>query len=159
MTDSGNRTKLEEAWDSPLIGTHLFKSEQHGVMAVADPFAKFHLHVVVAPREGDPGKDVRFSKLPLLTKRLLHEVADAVEEKIERHIEPEQRVITHTEGYGIPDHAHIVLFAAKRGEGKDLWVPRSAGELAIEHTLNAISFNPNEAEMLDQRLAQVARTF
>ncbi len=150
------RTRFEDAWEKPLVGDHLFKSERYGVMALADPFAKFPMHVVVAPREGMPDEEVYFSDLPRITKRLLHEVSDAVEEKIKQHCQPGQRVITHTEGFGIPDHAHIVLFAAERGEGQSLYVPCSAGALAVQHTLEIISFSPIEAQALEQRLDQVS---
>jgi diadenosine tetraphosphate (Ap4A) HIT family hydrolase len=155
---SPRQTKLEAAWFNPLVGTHLFKSEHHSVMAVADPYAKFPMHVVVAPRDGRPGEDVRFSKLPRLTRRLLHEVADAVEQKIEDYLEPEQRVVTHTEGFGINDHAHIVLFAAIRGEGESLYdKAKLVSPLIIQHTLDVITFNPIEAMDLEQQLDQVSR--
>lgn len=125
-------------------------------MAVADPYAKFPLHTVVAPRDGNMDEEVHFSDLPDATRRLLHVLADAVGEKIKQHCKPEQRVITHIEGFGIPDHAHIVLFAAERSEGRQLYEPVAAGPLAIQHTLEVISFNPVEALALEEQLDRVA---
>jgi len=121
-------------------------------MAVADRYAKFPYQVVVAPKDGSFGETVRFSDLSRYTRRTLHEVADAVEEKIAAQCGDTQRVITHTEGFGVPDHAHIVLFAAERKQGEALYTGDSLGQLAVQNTLDVITFTPDEFQDLEKRL-------
>ena len=147
------RTVFERIWDQP--DGHIFKSAQFGVMAVADAFAKFPYQVVVAPKNGSAGEAVRFSDLPRYTKRTLHEVADAVEEKIAAQCGDAERVITHTEGFGVPDHAHIVLFGAERRQGEALYTGSPLGQVAVQHTLEVITFTPIEHQLLEARLEEI----
>jgi hypothetical protein len=130
------RTVFERIWDQP--DGHIFKSAQFGVMAVADAFAKFPYQVVVAPKNGSAGEAVCFSDLPRYTKRTLHEVADAVEEKIAAQCGDAERVITHTEGFGVPDHAHIVLFGAERRQGEALYTGSLSDKLQFSIRLKSL---------------------
>jgi hypothetical protein len=147
------QTVFEQIWDKP--DGHIFKSAEFGVMAVADAFAKFPYQVVVAPKDGSAGKAVRFSDLSRHTKRTLHEVADAIEEKIAAQCGDTERVITHTEGFGVPDHAHIVLFAAERKQGEALYAGSPLGQLAVQNTLDVITFTPIEHRLLEARLEEI----
>lgn len=54
-------TVFERIWQEP--DGHLFRSENHGVMAIADAFPKMPLQVVVAPAAGNPGEEVHFYDL------------------------------------------------------------------------------------------------
>ncbi|MGF7228760.1 MAG: hypothetical protein ACQR33_02125 [Candidatus Saccharibacteria bacterium] len=148
-----SQTVFEQIWGKP--DGHIFKSARFGVMAVADAFAKFPYQVVVAPKDGSAGEAVRFSDLSRHTKRTLHEVADAVEEKIAAQCGDTERVITHTEGFGVPDHAHIVLFAAERKQGEALYTGSPLGQLAVQNTLDVITFTPIEHRLLEARLEEI----
>ena len=130
----------------------LFRSERHKIMVVPAIPPKLPFHVVVAPHKGKPGEDVRFSDLPRNTRLMLHEVADTVEAKMSGLITPEQRIITHTEGFGVRDHAHIVLGAAEKGEGINLYTGESLGALALHQTIEAMTFSSQEAAALELRL-------
>lgn len=153
--ESRGSTIFEPIWDQP--DGPLFKSERHGVMVFADAFPRLPLQVVVATQYGTPGHEVHFSQLPRITRRRMHEVADAVEEKIFAECEPGQRVITHTEGFGVPDHPHIVLFAGERKQGESLYSGPVLGEMAVRHTLEAISFSTIDRMELEGRLSRVAQ--
>jgi diadenosine tetraphosphate (Ap4A) HIT family hydrolase len=146
-------TVFERIWNKP--DEHLFLSERHGVMAAVDAFPRMPLQSVVAPQFGTKGQASHFNLLPTVTKRKLLEVADAVGQKILQHCTPEQRVITHIEGYGIDDHAHIVLFAAERKQGANLYIGETLGPIAVQHTLETIRFSPTEAEQLEARLDDI----
>ena len=147
-------TIFERVWRN--TDEHLFLSERHGIMAAVDTFPRLPLQSIVATRVGTKGVPAHFNLLPRPLKRKMFEVADAVGEKILQHCSPAQRAITHIEGYGVSDHPHIVLFAAERKQGTDLYAGESLGPIAVQHTLEAIRFNPAEAEELEARLDEIA---
>ncbi len=131
---------------------HLFRSERHGVMAVADAFPKMPLQVVVAPESGEPGKDVHFYDLELSKQRKLLEVGMAVGSKILNHCTPAQRSMFTLEGFAVKDHAHIVYYAGERGQGIDRYTGQVLGQEAVQRTIDAITFEPVEVELLEARL-------
>ncbi|HWZ66074.1 MAG TPA: hypothetical protein VNX65_04795 [Patescibacteria group bacterium] len=151
--ENHSTTVFEDAWMQS--GGHIFKSEKHGVMARPDLFPKFNLQVVVTPRNGSPGNLVRFSDLPRSTRLKLHMVADEVEEQIAEHCGPDQRVITHVEGFSVGDHPHVVLFRAERREGERLYTGSPLGPLAVQNTLEVITFTPVKAQLLEARLDEI----
>jgi diadenosine tetraphosphate (Ap4A) HIT family hydrolase len=164
----GNRqTVFEKAWQQDDNGLYLFRSEKHAVMALAALYPRLPLQVVVAPNEGEFGTHVHFSQLPRSTKRKLHEVADAMDEKMFTLLQKDQRVVTeivpprtesvttHTEGFGVPDHAHIVLFAAERKEGELQYNGAALGEDAVARTVKLMRFNQKETAQLNQRLSHL----
>ncbi|MDX1766204.1 MAG: hypothetical protein R3313_04605, partial [Candidatus Saccharimonadales bacterium] len=154
MSEAGfTSTVFEDAWHH--TDNHIFRSERHQVMAIADIAPRLPLQVVVAHRSGYPGRDVGFSDLSTLHKRKLNEVAGAVGEKMAKHITEGQRVITHSEGFGVPDHPHIVLFAAARKEGERLYNGPPLGAIAVQNTIEVVKFTPVEAESLEARLDHV----
>lgn len=131
---------------------HLFRSERHGVMAVADAFPRMPLQVVVAPAVGNPGEEVHFFDLELPKQRRLLEVGLAVGSKILEHCAPGQRSMFILEGFAVKDHAHIVYYAGERGQGINRYTGQVLGEEAVQRTIQAITFKAVESELLEARL-------
>lgn len=146
-------TVFERVWQTPE--EHLFLSERHGVMAAVDAFPRMPLQSVIAARFGTKGVQQHFNLLPRILKRKMHEVADAVGEKILRHCEPTQNVITHIEGRGVTDHAHIVVCAGEKDEGLNLYKGECLGLTAVQHTIEVIRFTHVESAELEARLDQI----
>lgn len=149
------QTVFEKAWRKDDSGLYLFRSEKHEVMALADPFPKLSLQTVIAPSEGLKGENVHFNTLPRSARRKLHEVSDAIGEKMATHLGPNERVVTHIEGFGVPDHAHIVMFAAERKEGEALYNGALLGEDVVRRTVELLRFNEEETAQLNQRLSHI----
>ena len=143
-------TIFERVWSQP--DGHLFKSERHGVMAVADAFPKMPLQVVVAPARGNPGEEVHFYDLELKQQRKLLEVGLVVGSKILGHCMPGQRSMFTLEGFAVKDHAHIVYYAGERGQGIDRYTGTYLGEEAVQQTMEALNFTSAEVELLETRL-------
>ncbi len=153
-----SKTVFEGVWES--CENPLFKSEEHGVMAVADAFPKFPYHTVLFPREGEDQK-VHVHKLARAEAHKLYAVKHAIGAKILEHCDDEQRIVDHTEGFAVPNHAHIVLFAALRGEGKALYdkaiLPNS--EEIIEQTIRDITLSEHEGAALEDELDVIRRIY
>lgn len=143
-------TIFENVWNQPE--GHLFKSEEHGVMAVADKFPRMPLQVVVALSEGTPGVDQHFQDLELVQQRRLLEVGMVVSAKILRHCNPGQRSMFTLEGFAVPDHVHIVHYAGERRQGIDRYDGRVLGQRAVEKTLELVAFTSAEVDQLESRL-------
>lgn len=144
-------TVFERVWDNP--DEHLFISERHGVMAAVDAKPRLPLQSVIAPQHGTPGKPAHFNLLPTPTKLKMLEVADTLGRKMLQHCAPQQRAMTHIEGFGVADHAHIVMFAAERGQGADSYnTAINLGPIAVQHTIDVLRFTPVESAALEARL-------
>ena len=153
-TTASTPTIFEQIWQQGP--DHLFRSQKHGVMAIADAFPRMPLQVVVAPSSGKPGDEVHFYDLELTKQRKLLEVGLAVGSKILEHCTPGQRSMFTLEGFAVKDHAHIVYYAGERGQGMDRYTGQVLGENAVERTIEAITFEPVEAELLEARLDQIS---
>ena len=143
-------TIFERIWQNKA--DHLFHSEKHGVMAIADAFPRMPLQVVVAPASGMPGKEVHFYDLEQDKQRKLLEVGLAVGSKIPSHCMPGQRSMFTLEGFAVADHAHLVYYAGVRGQGIDRYTGQVLGEEAVQRTIEAIRFEPHESTALEARL-------
>lgn len=143
-------TVFERIWQEST--GHLFKSERHGVMAVADAYPKMPLQVVVAPATGTPGETVHFYDLELQQQRKLMEVGLVVGSKILANCMPDQRSMFTLEGFAVKDHAHLVYYAGERGQGIDRYTGTCLGDAAVQNTINAITFSPADVEELEFRL-------
>jgi hypothetical protein len=146
-------TIFERVWQQEH--GHLFRSEKHGIMAVADAFPKMPLQVVVAPAFGKAGEEVHFYDLELGKQRQLLEVGLAVGSKILDHCMPGQRSMFTLEGFAVKDHAHLVYYAGERGQGIDRYTGQVLGEAAVQQTMELITFEPVEADLLEARLNQI----
>ncbi|MDB5185606.1 MAG: hypothetical protein JWL85_129 [Candidatus Saccharibacteria bacterium] len=153
MTDTRPTTVFERVWNNRK--ELLFRSDRHEVLAAVDIKPKFPLQVVVALRYGTPGERADFDALPSYMKKRLHTVADFLGQKILANCTEEQRVIRHTEGFGVPDHPHITLFAAERGQGKDLYNGEPLGLEVVENTLKVLKFTDTQPAELEAELGQI----
>ncbi|HET8709532.1 MAG TPA: hypothetical protein VFL85_04625, partial [Candidatus Saccharimonadales bacterium] len=151
-------TVFEKVWQQDP-DTHLFHSEDHGVMAVADAFPKLPLQLVVAPKHGSDMEQAAFEDLPVFTRLVLHTVADAMQAKIRRYCTLGQMPVRHIEGRGVPNHPHIVLFAGEKGQGKDLYTGQLLGQTAVRSTMQSLRLLHNERAELNAQLDQLARAF
>jgi hypothetical protein len=86
---------FENTWIQDDNGLYLFHSKEHEVMALADLYPKLPIQAVIAPSKGTKSEKVRFNALPATTRRKLHEVADAIGEKLLQYVDPDQDIITH----------------------------------------------------------------
>lgn len=150
-------TVFEKVWDKPE--EHLFRSEKHGVMAAADRFPKLRLQSVIAPKEGASGQEASIYSYPEEMQLKLFVVASALGRKMLDNCVDGERVITHIEGFNIPNHPHIVMFAAVRNAGVGLYSPGPQSEVFLnsrfEDTLEVMRFTPVEAKELEARLDEV----
>lgn len=139
-----------------LTTGHLFYSERHEVMAFVDPFPRMPLSVVVAPTRGTPGENAHFYDLDLVMQRRIMEVGFFVGRKILDRCGPDQRAMFTLEGFGVPDHAHVVHYAGVRGQGADRYDGVDLGPEAVDAAYRALAFAPYETELLNMHLERVA---
>jgi hypothetical protein len=126
-------------------------------MAVADAYPRMPLQVVVAPATGKPGQEVHFHNLELQEQRKLFEVGMAVGSKILEHCAPGQRSMFALEGFAVKDHAHLVYFAGERGQGVNRYTGLPLGQAAVQQTIEAVTFQPAEIELLEARLDLISQ--
>ena len=148
-----NPTILERVRDNP--DELLFRSDTHRVFAAVDAFPRLPYQCVVAPFYGNPGKPAHFNNLDPQLQMKLFLVASAIGQKVLRHCTDQQRAVTHIEGFGITDHPHILVFAAERKQGANLYTGENLGLVAVQNTIEAIRFLPEEAQELEARLREV----
>ncbi len=146
-------TIFEQIWHQE--SGHLFRSEKHGVMAIADKFPKMRLQVVVAPSTGKASENVHFYDLELIQQRKLLEVGLAVGRKILDNCAPGQRSMFTLEGFAVKDHAHVLYYASERGEGVQRYVGSVLADAAVQQTIELITFEPVESQLLEARLDQI----
>lgn len=125
------------------------------VRAWVDPFRKLPGTIVVVPLEGTPKVSAYVHDLPEHRQHQMTLVRNAITRKM--LAETGLRPIEHTEGYGVDDHAHVVVFPAERGAGKALYeqVPRpdeETLEAELDRTLGLYGIRGVEADLLGQRL-------
>lgn len=59
------------------------------------------------------------------------------------------------EGFAVKDHPHLVHYAGERGQGIDRYTGQCLGDIAVQRTLELITFTPIESEILEARLDQI----
>jgi diadenosine tetraphosphate (Ap4A) HIT family hydrolase len=156
---SPGRTVFENAWNQEDNPDMLFRSENLGIMALADLYPKLLPQIVVAPKDGKKGEVVHLHNLPPILRLRLHHVADTVAEKVQAYIDEQYTddyVITHIEGRGVKDHAHIVVGAGEAKEGVALYVGASLGESAVQRTIELLRFNDEETAKLNHQLSRIS---
>lgn len=125
------------------------------VSALVDPFRKLPGTIVVIPKEATPDAEHHLADLPPSRRMQLALVCQEFGKKIIEHAGV--RAIEHVEGYGVPDHAHIVIFPAAKGEGKALYekvgLPEQpALDNELDNTLEQFGIVSVEAEILRRKL-------
>lgn len=159
MAETPNRTVFEPLWDEP--GRLIYRSsggpDELGIMAFPDVYPKFPYQVVVAPRYGDPGGKVDIFSLPEEMQERLNTLTIEVGRKLLELCEPDQRIVVHSEGFAVTDHAHNVLFPANRGEGVKIYEKGNLGPTVVEDTLRVVRFTPEESRRVDAKLRSIKR--
>lgn len=136
---------------------HLYLSERHKVLMAVDPFAKLPLQSVIAPTTGSAGQESHFDELPFRTQLKLHAASSFIGKKMLELCEPGERVIKHIEGFGVPDHPHIVTYVAERGQGRDLYDGSFIGAAAVAPATEQLRLNDDEVDELDGLLTTIDR--
>jgi diadenosine tetraphosphate (Ap4A) HIT family hydrolase len=151
MPNLENTTVFERVWrEKPE--QHLFKSDQHGVMAAVDIRPRLPYQVIIAPRDGQPGSEAHFTLLPFEIQQKLLFIAQQVGMKILAACGPDHKVLYSVTGFQVKDHAHLVMAAAREGDLSVLQDGPVLGDLAVRRTLNAINFSPAEADSINSQL-------
>lgn len=124
------------------------------VSALVDPFRKLPGTLVVIPNEATPGEDHHLAHLSASRRMQIALVCLEFGKKI--ITQTGIRAIEHTEGYGVPDHAHTVILPAARGVGKALYAeaiePVLTMDEELDGTLEQFGIRGIEAVILSRRL-------
>ena len=154
-------TIFEKVWRDPT-SPFLYKNEEVGVGIVADAFPKFPDQVVLIPRDGVTGNEkASISDLSLKTRMGLVSLMSCLDKKMSTFSGvPEVRAISHVEGFAVPNHPHIVMFPALRGESIDFFKPsRHADEevrkMLVARTLKNLALTDVEKAKLDKELRSI----
>jgi hypothetical protein len=98
----------------------LFNSNYFGVGAVLDPFSPGDLGVVVFDHNGTPGRQSLLAKMPIARRLGLDLVRANVEQVMLEALGDQGvdgvRPIGRHDGFEVPDDAHYVSYAARRGQ-------------------------------------------
>ena len=159
MSESRSESVFEKALREPDAPV-LFRSDWHGVAALVDPFPKMPYQSLAIPfkpfREGERvlGDTSELEALSVAA------VALALQRKIQRLCGAGQLALTHTEGYGVPTHPHILVYQSyERGSGAKLYTGDVLKDWPVERTLGVLSFSAPESDALLRTLDAVQRGF
>lgn len=151
-------TVFEEAWvnrDAPF----LYKNETIGVGILADAFPKFPDQVVIIPRDGlAKNEKASISDLDPKIALAMFCLMQFMSEKMASFSGLSGvRAVTHIEGFAVPNHPHMVMFPALRGESQELHKPsrynsEDVRKLLVERTLKNLALTKQEKEVLDTQL-------
>lgn len=158
------QTVFEGVWQNPK-SPFIIKNEEFGVGVVADAFPKFPDQVVIIPAEGFPERETAsLCDLDSRTYFALCALQRVMQRKMESFsgIKGGVRGIARVDGYAVPNHPHIVMFPALRGESVDYTNPTrtqltSPGvrEHLIAQTVADLSLTARETDELDQMFARI----
>ena len=156
-----HKTVFERVW-SDSASPFLYKNEVTGVGIVADTFPKFPEQVVLIPAQGFPERDeATLSDLPLATQLALAALQSVMDKKMRSFSGvPTARAIARVDGYVVPNHPHIVMFPALRGEsGAYTEASRFTDEeiraLLVERTMQNLALTPSEIDELNEMLRRI----
>lgn len=151
-------TVFETVWADDT-SPFLYKSDSLGVGVVADTFPKFPDQVVIIPATGFPDRDnASFSDLSLTTQLALTCLVSVMDRKMRDFSGvPGVRAIARTDGFVVPDHPHIVMFPALRGESDaytkpSLFTDEAVRKKLVQNTLRNLALTANEKVELDEEL-------
>ena len=158
-------TIFERVWSDPN-SSFLYKSEAEDEAAsvgiVVDAFPKFPEQVVLIPAQGFPERDeASFSDLPLATQLALSALQSAMDKKMSSFSGvPTVRAIARVDGFAVPNHPHIVMFPALRGESGAYTEPSRFTDEAIrqhlvEQTTKNLALTAEETDALDEMLQRI----
>lgn len=154
-------TIFERVWTDPA-SPFLYKNEVAGVGIVADVFPKFPDQVVLVPAQGFPEREeASLSDLPFATQLALAALQSAMDKKMRSFSGvPAVRGVARVDGYVVPNHPHIVMFPALRGEsGAYTEASRFTDEeiraLLVERTMQNLALTPSEIDELNEKLRRI----
>lgn len=133
----------------------IFESRWHEILILPAFPPRMRSEVVVAPFKGKKGEVVHFNDLSDKVALKLLASAKFIGQSILRTCSPDERVITHLEGFGVPDHAHIVVAKGVRSESKMMYEPQTLGQEAYAATLEGLTFTSTQTDDLNSVLDQI----
>lgn len=156
-------TVFEKVWQNP-DSNFLYRNDQSQVGVVADEFPKFPDQVVLFPAQGFPECDhAIFSDLPFSTQLALSALMASLGQKMRGFSGvPSVMPITRIDGFAVPNHPHIVMFPALRGESSAYTEPSrfqdsTTRRVLVERTMRNLSLTKREIADLDEKLKLIRR--
>jgi hypothetical protein len=160
-------TVFELGWTDP-DAPWLYKNEQYGVGIIADKFPKLPDQIVIVPAEGIHDKE--FASLADLPHEVFFALA-ALQRFMIRKMEQYSgiegvRAISRVDGFAVPNHPHIVMFPALRGESVAFTEPSrkefkedNIRRVLVQKTCVNLALTAEEKTELDQEIAEIFRKF
>lgn len=130
--------------------------EGEDYVALVDRYPKFVGQVVVFPQEGRPGEDIAPYDLPARTRLGLDYLSHVVQSRMRTRF-PQGRIVRHEEGFAVPDHPHVVLYPAQRGEGRKLYEPSGfePDTRYFKTTQQLLKIEEDQKKIVDARLKKL----
>lgn len=130
--------------------------EGDNYVALVDRYPKFAGQVVVFPSRGNPGQETAPYDLPAPVRLGMDYLTHVVQGRM-KSIYPTGRIIRHEEGFAVPDHPHVVLFPAHRGEGRKLYEPSeiSPDEAYFREAQRLLRLETDQKKIVDERLQRL----
>lgn len=129
-----------------------------------DAFPKFPDQVVIVPRHAlQSAVEASLADLPLANQLAITVMAAAMQRKMSSFSGiPGVRGIQRVDGYAVPNHPHISMFPALRGESGAYTEPSRFSDdqtrrMLIERTLQNLALNPAEKQSLDAEIALIKK--
>lgn len=133
-----------------------------GVAVFVDGRPKCEGQTVVALWHGTPGIDQRIHHLDQPSRLVSAELAGFFALRLEERagiLAPDASdpiALTHTEGRGVRDHAHALMYLSPdRGDGARLYQPEWLGHEAPERALDVMRLTSSEINFLDRHLGHL----
>lgn len=154
-----SETEFQRAINDPNV-PKLFDSGWHGVAAIIDTFPRLPYQSLAIPyRPFKENERVLGDMLPIERLSVVA-VGHALQRKVQDVCAPGQFALTHTEGYDVPKHAHILVYQSYRQKsGAELYGGPILPDWPVERTLAALSFNTLERDALLWELDRIHRGF
>jgi len=130
------------------------------VAALADTSPRLPYQSLAVPFRAFAEGEQVIGDMPAIVRLSVSAVSHALQRKIQELCEPGQLALTHTEGYGVPTHAHILVYQSyMQKSGVDLYEGPVLPEWRVERTLAALSFTATERDALLEELDGIHRGF
>lgn len=152
------RTVFEKVWDGDIPSHTLYRSDEHGLMAMLDIFPATEGHTLVVPWEAVDQwtdlPDVRLAQAAILGKYVGQHLRDKLHPL---------RVTKHTIGFGV-SHIHDQYVPSyERGDTAYLYDPARMQAPADPDELKAmreaLEFPEELAKLADAKMAEIAIRF
>ena len=159
MSYPHTETVFEQALRDPSL-PKLFESDWHKVAAFADPYPRLPYQSVIVPYRPFGDKERVLGDMQPLEALAVAAVGYALQKKLQRICTPGQLALIHTEGYGVPEHGHTLVYQSyERKSGKELYEGPVLPAESVEQTLADLAFTPAERSTLLWSLDALHRGF